>query len=500
MTAYYADFVNGLDTNNGLGPDASHATNKPWKTVSKALGASGISSGDTLYLAPGSFRATQSVAMTSPTAETKVLGDPQNAQGFKTAAGVKVVPGEVVITCYTTNDSTAPSFSNLLNLSGRDYLTFQYLTFVTGAHAIVSSTPATPSQHITIRDCNFIAVTSSIVLAFYTGFGVPLDLLVERCVFLTSSSQPAPALDIQGDTAAAGADYDLGVTVRNCLFLGSTLLKCNGAGGLAFKPGGIQVIGCTAWGCGNQPMFRLLVDMSTTIPCRVYGCILASSSSTCMSATTLGTLIEDYNWIAAATARTNVAVGSNSKVDSALAPLFHVGEERRRGAPMRMFLEPWPGWGGRRLGHDAAYTTSDDLLGRSRPPTTALRTWGAVERGNIAARETSVAQASGNAICLVGPGTQEFQVPVDAASTTLSIHLRYDSTYGGSQPQFKLLANPEIGVAEQTVACTAAALNAWEKVSLAAFTPAAAGIVTVRVISNDTGATGKTYADTFEIA
>ena len=35
MTTYYADFVNGNDANNGLGPDASHANNKPWKTIGK---------------------------------------------------------------------------------------------------------------------------------------------------------------------------------------------------------------------------------------------------------------------------------------------------------------------------------------------------------------------------------------------------------------------------------------------------------------------------------
>ena len=47
MTTYYVDFVNGLDANNGLGPDASDGTNKPWKTITKLLGAAGMASGDT---------------------------------------------------------------------------------------------------------------------------------------------------------------------------------------------------------------------------------------------------------------------------------------------------------------------------------------------------------------------------------------------------------------------------------------------------------------------
>jgi hypothetical protein len=48
MATYYVSNSGGSDSNNGLGPDASDATNKPWLTIGKALGASGISSGDTV--------------------------------------------------------------------------------------------------------------------------------------------------------------------------------------------------------------------------------------------------------------------------------------------------------------------------------------------------------------------------------------------------------------------------------------------------------------------
>ena len=53
MTVYYVDFVNGLDANNGLGPDASHGSNKPWKTIAKLLGAAGMASGDTTTMSDG---------------------------------------------------------------------------------------------------------------------------------------------------------------------------------------------------------------------------------------------------------------------------------------------------------------------------------------------------------------------------------------------------------------------------------------------------------------
>lgn len=99
MTTYYIS-TEGSDSNNGLGPDASDATNKPWLTVGKALGASGISSGDTVYIGPGVYREEVSVAMTAPTGETFVIGDPGNAQGFKDSSGNLLSAGDVRLTAY----------------------------------------------------------------------------------------------------------------------------------------------------------------------------------------------------------------------------------------------------------------------------------------------------------------------------------------------------------------------------------------------------------------
>ena len=122
MTTYYVDFINGLDANNGLGPDASHATNKPWKTIAKLLGAAGMASGDTAYLSPaGPFREVVTIAMTSAASETAIIGDPGNAQGFNTSGGVLVTPADVIWTAYTTNDTTAPSATILLTLRGATF-------------------------------------------------------------------------------------------------------------------------------------------------------------------------------------------------------------------------------------------------------------------------------------------------------------------------------------------------------------------------------------------
>ena len=72
MATYYISNW-GSDSNNGLGPDPTHASNKPWLTIAKALGAAGIASGDTVYLCPGTYRELVTVNMTSATVETKVV-------------------------------------------------------------------------------------------------------------------------------------------------------------------------------------------------------------------------------------------------------------------------------------------------------------------------------------------------------------------------------------------------------------------------------------------
>lgn len=222
MATYYADFVNGNDANDGLSPDASSGGSKPWKTIAKCLGATGIASGDTVYLSPaGPFREVVTVAMVSAVAETSVLGDPANAQGFKTSGGVLIAPAEVIFTAYTTDDTTAPSASVLLDLAQRDFLTFQFLTFVQGTNTTLQNTTAT-STNITVRDCVFLAqqATGSIFQIDLTiGADVAANVLIERCVFFSSRSEGGSHIRFTAATSAS-ADYDMACTVRNCLFVG----------------------------------------------------------------------------------------------------------------------------------------------------------------------------------------------------------------------------------------------------------------------------------------
>ena len=81
MATYYVQ-PNGSNANTGLG--ASNAT--AWQTVQKALGATGIGSGDTLYIAPGTYREAITIGGTY-SATTTIIGDRTASQFTGISAG-----------------------------------------------------------------------------------------------------------------------------------------------------------------------------------------------------------------------------------------------------------------------------------------------------------------------------------------------------------------------------------------------------------------------------
>lgn len=117
---------------------------------------------------------------------------------------------------------------------------------------------------------------------------------------------------------------------------------------------------------------------------------------------------------------------------------------------------------------------------------------------NTATKETSVTD-SGNAIRIDGPGSHEFQIPVDATSTTISIKARYNANHGTTnKPQVILVAEGQIGVSTETKTMTAAA-DTWETLTFTAFTPSANGVVTIRVVSRSAKPFGSAYFDTVTV-
>ncbi len=496
MTTYYVDFVNGLDANNGLGPDASAVSNKPWKTITKLLGASGMASGDTAYLSPaGPFRETVTVAMTSAVAETKVIGDVANAQGFKTSGGVSVTPGEVQLTAYTTNDTTAPSSSTLLDLSTRDFLTFQNVTFIAGTSStfIAGGTDAT---NITFTDCAMLGrLGGGSTISATASFGTALNWTFNRCRVLMPNN--GTVFLFTATTAGAGADYDMNVVVQNCVVICfGTVVAVPAGGSSSSKGNGVHVKNSLLMGTSGYNSNS--ANLSNTIANLVYNNVIVGTGAVLQASATGGLITEDYNRLIGGTARTNVSTGTHSVDNAANALLFHFGQELFWGGNLRPFGMPTSG--SPLLGFGGNSPTSTDILNNPRPSggASASTAVGAYERANTFGKETGTVRTGSNAISITGPGLQDFQLPVNAASTTVTIYVRWDATYAGTKPQWKVLQGSECGVADATATAVGSS-GAWEQLSLN-FTPTKAGIVTLRLQSNDTNGGGHMYADDFAAA
>lgn len=491
MATYYVRKT-GSDAAAGTAPGTA------WLTIGKALGAAGIASGDTVYIGAGTYREAVTVAMTSATAETFVIGD---IDGSQTGDA-----GDVVWTAYTTNDTTAPSASSTLNLGGRDFLTFRNFTFIGGSSASgVVAANTTQSLNIKLEKCVFLPTRSNIYSVLYTGLAdVASNWVIDSCVFIPAGTAGAVLLSLP---TSASADYDINFLIKNSLLIASHGAGCvvmtpSGAG--AFKAGGVDIFNCTLLGGANAVNCNG-ANMSTSIPCTIYNSI-CWGQSTSLLATTLGQLVEDFNLLNSGSAvRTNVGVGTGSISGTGATPPTHsimveVGQAFLNGRQPRPFFTPMTGSPQLGFGAQAGGPTVD-MLGVTRPAGGASMSYaiGALERSNTAVAEASVTQAGASAIKIVGPGVQRFDIPVDAASTTVTVYGQYDTTHADTnKPQMKVLNGGQAGVADATDTMTAA-VDTWEQLSLN-FTPTSKGIVTIELVSRAAAGGGIAYFDTFAVA
>lgn len=139
-------------------------------------------------------------------------------------------------------------------------------------------------------------------------------------------------------------------------------------------------------------------------------------------------------------------------------------------------------------------STSTYQLFRGTDGNTINNAVGCFERGNTAVRDTVTTQAGSNSWLIQGSGYHDFQVPVSALTTRLSIYGRYDSNYSGPLPSMTILNGTECGVPNVTCTMIGAA-NQWEFLVLD-IAPTAAGIVTLRIQSGCTTPTGQARFDT----
>jgi hypothetical protein len=475
-----------------------------WLTINKAL--TSAVSGDTVYIGAGVYRETVTASLTSPTAETKLIGDVDGSH----AGDI----GEVRWTAYTTDDKTAPAFASTLDLAGRDFLTFENIVMVGGYDMLsggscVNASSTVISTNIKFNDCTFIPGSvpthPMITLTGATNGGspdngIPALWTFDRCRFMRLNNKCINVVVPTSDNA-----YAFGLTVQNCLFIGggegdstsgNSCINFTNSGFLSQLGGDFKVLNCTAIGGGT---FVRSSGISTSNPCRILNCALIGCGNVANSS---GEIVEDWNIIIANTTGSNVSTGSNTIADGSYANLFHIGQEMAQGKYGRPVMTPTVD--SPFLARGGSSVPGVDILNAPRPAGPGV-TWsvassavGCLEFGNSGTKETTTTRSAPAALRLKGPGYHDFDFPVDAASTTIAVYGRYDGSYGAAtKPQMKVLNGTECGVANASVTL-GGSQDTWTQMSLN-FTPTAKGIVTIRLQSNTTSTSGNAYFDDFSV-
>lgn len=344
MTNYFVR-IGGSDASAGTSPGTA------WRTIGKALGAAGIASGDTVYVGAGVYREVVTVAMTSATVETSVIGDTDGAQTGDA--------GEVILTGWT-NGWNDTSGGDAINLAGRDFLTFKNLHLVagtTGGNCIDGST--VHSSNITLDNCVLQSYGTSALIAT-ASFATALAWTITRCLVVGGNAAFT-------QTTGIGADWDLNVQITDSTFIHfgaastSSCITATSSGTAVNEGGGIDVLRCTL--IGVTGLTTSGTRMSLTIPCTFQDCLILCGNG-CNSGE--ATAITDLGGNVSFGPYTNITAHATSRLDTHLfpMPLLSFAHEWMWGMqPRRTFAPMLPDV----LNRGTIGTNTTDLENRARP-------------------------------------------------------------------------------------------------------------------------------------
>ena len=287
MATYYVK----LATDGGNDSLAGTSPSTAWATLQKALGATGIASGDTLYIAPGTYIESVVIGGTY-SASTFVIGDPLSTY----FPGITAAP---VRHSNLNAAQTAVSISAiLLSGSGKSNLKFSNIHWyggqlsANGYHLVSLLTGANNS----FDKCVFESTgNSNRNLVCTPPTSSALDLSVTNCIFMGGGGNPSVDL--------TGSNVSDTTIIRNCLIYRMSWF-------CSMTNLGAKVTNCTV--SVPEGNFVVLLSGSLTFPTTVTNCLIMNSIRFCYNVGTVGMLIENYNRVLGGASNFNVTQGVNS--------------------------------------------------------------------------------------------------------------------------------------------------------------------------------------------
>ena len=236
MAIYYVR-PDGSNTNAGTGP----AANQAWATVAFALGAAsgtnpGLVGGDTVYIAPGTYRNVVTIGYTTPTSMITVQGDPSCSQFSGLTAGPVRISNAPV-------GDTAPTRGQFFS-GTTDYLTLRNIQF-DGLSAYNTGLVTLTGGNLTFDKCVFQTYTDSgnglgAVITIAAGKN---NITFSNCIFFTYYTSIQITLATQGSS-----NYNTNTQINNCFIYSQALSGLNWINTTAGQFSGLSVKDCTIIG------------------------------------------------------------------------------------------------------------------------------------------------------------------------------------------------------------------------------------------------------------